>query len=692
MPDDIKLHPDDPDSPEQLAKEVREQLEREIALATSWRQSAHRASRYYRSDQYRRRRELDFRRTNMVLNYVRREADQYVAAVLDAEPVVTPWGRKARDTDFARTMVDVLAWTRDEEEDYHSDLERSITDTVHLGEGVLYEGWDAFADEGRGLPVTRYYDSRYVYWDSGADRVQRDDAEYVLLLEHLATKEIRKQWELDDEPQPEGLELFLTSAAITRARRRLGAELEGGSGVDGIKRAWVIRRWKKYRAYERRFFRVGEAHDETNPPLSRGDWEALDEAERDTYVELAVPDEQLWETVTCGDQLLEHHVSPFCRTRGGHGHYPFGFMPGIALRDEPRGYGEIGFLIGLSDVRNEVISMVLDQAFLANSGYLNVVSGSVSQEMRERVNRIGKDFPLVIETQQGMPPPNWQGISPSNVSSFQQLMPLIDSMQDRSTGHGPFDRGELISSSYSGRAIRALQAQADQLGVSLRKHIEAGMKRVTILRLHNISQFMRGARVAEIVNADSGETEQIYIGDSPQEIAVTYGLQMQMNPQTGKQTMLTPDGKPARILVLSDAASRDNVLDRIRLKLDTDREMNRIEREEAARQVIQIAGPGALEWYIRQMGDVLSDSDTLLGDIQRFNGAQQLQAKLDELGKKSGMPPDELLGMLERSVASGGQAQGPGPRPPGVPMPPGAPQPIPQPPSQPQPQPQPQGV
>lgn len=643
------FHPNDPESAEDLAKECRDELEREISAASAWRAAASIASRYYRSDQYRRRRGTDSSRINMIVNYSRRDADRAVAPIIDAEPIIVPWGRQARNATFAKTLVKTLEWTRDEEEDYQADIEDGTTDAVHIGEAVWYEGWNAFADEGRGMPETKWHDSRYVYWDSQAHDWQRDDAAYIFLIEHVPTKTIQQQWEIEEEPAAESLELFLGQVHLNRLRQRLGegVNLEGGASPDGVKRAWLIRRWKKQTTYDRRFFQAGEPAMLDGEPMGQDGYESLTADEQSQVVELSVPTTELWETVVVGKEALEHRLSPFDKSRGGHGHYPFGFGQGVRLRDEGRAYGEIGFLVGISDVRNETIGMLLDQAFLGNAGYMNVVAGSMSDEDEKKVPDIGRRYPLIIKTQMGMPAPHWEGINPAPSNVFSNLVPVLDSLQDRMEGHGPFDRNELINKEYSGRAIRALQAQADQLNIFLRRHIESGMKRITLLRLHNISQFMRGLRVAQITNAESGQDESIYIGDSEQEIVAGHQLQVAQDPQTGEKVYVGPDGKPGKILVLSDEASRDNILDRIRLRLDTDREANNLERVELSKEVLGMAGPGALAWYIKQNENALNDPDTLLADIAKYDSGQQIAAKLAEIAKRRGLSSQQALDMLD---------------------------------------------
>ena len=105
----------------------------------------------------------------------------------------------------------MLQWSRDEEDDWENDLELAIVDCVHIGEGVIFEGWDQNADKGRGLPVAVRLDSRYVFWDYGATKMQRDDANYIIWLEYKPIEEIEDMWpELKNAVQPETAETFLT--------------------------------------------------------------------------------------------------------------------------------------------------------------------------------------------------------------------------------------------------------------------------------------------------------------------------------------------------------------------------------------------------------------------------------------------------------------------------------------------------
>lgn len=664
MPDTIEFHVDDPESTEEIAAEVNEQTGVGFSTSASWRAESRQALRYYRSDQYRLRRRADMNRIRMVANFVRRDVDKIKNKILDSEPVITPRGRLPQHHAFARKLLQTLEWTRDEEENWEQYLEDGITDQAHVGEGVLFEGVDPDADEGRGMPITKWYDSRYVLWDPAAREWQRGDAKWIILLEYLPTKDIQKQYGLEEEPKPEGIEQFLTASQLDRFKARMtqNSNALGGLMEDGVDRAWVKRRWSKKTTYQRNFFQDGnpamfeeggEQFEMTGPQ-----YDLMDEESRMGIVELSTPDVELWETIVVGQQLLRHRLSPFDKKNGGHGHYPFGFFQGVRLRDEPRARGEIGFLIGVSDVRNEVLSTMLDTAFLANSGYINVMKGSVNPQNRQKLQQIGRKWPLVVESQPGMPPPDWRGINPASSQAFASLLPIMDAVQDRESGLTAFDRGELISKEYSGRAIRALQAETAQLGVSMRKHVESGMKRITLLRLHNIAQFMRGSRVAEVVDEETGEERPLFIGHDETEIAVMNGLQQVVGPNN-EPLWVTPEGNPAEILALSDTIVRDQVFDRIKLKLDTNREQNKIEREEMAANILNMGGLGVLPWFAQEVN--LSNQEMLLDGLQEMNMEKQIVAKLTEIGKTQNMEPQQVLQMLERVFARGASGAGAAP-------------------------------
>ena len=196
-----------------LGEQIREQLHFCLSEASGWLSEAKTSQRYYRSDQYRRgasRRDRD--RVRLVANFIRRDVDLMVAEILDGKPVVNPGGRSPKQYELGRQLIQILEWSRDEEENWDSNQEYVITDCFHIGEGVLYEGWDQDADMGMGRPVGKWIDSRYCFWDPGSREPQKDDADYVYIIEHEKVDKIEARWpHLAGEVATETVEAFLSA-------------------------------------------------------------------------------------------------------------------------------------------------------------------------------------------------------------------------------------------------------------------------------------------------------------------------------------------------------------------------------------------------------------------------------------------------------------------------------------------------
>ena len=125
--------------PQDIAKLLNASLRAGVEEAGEWADEARRAYNYYASDQFEDMEDEDLGRTMpFVANIIRRDVDQIVARVLDAEPMVNPRGRHETNYDLGKLLVDVLQWTRDEELNWWDDQEDVITDMLHTGEGILF--------------------------------------------------------------------------------------------------------------------------------------------------------------------------------------------------------------------------------------------------------------------------------------------------------------------------------------------------------------------------------------------------------------------------------------------------------------------------------------------------------------------------------------------------------------------------
>ncbi len=119
------------------------------------------------------------------------------ARILDAEPVINPKGRFTRWYDLGKLLVDLVAWTKDEEENWFNDLEDVIQDCFHGGEGLLKEYWDQSKENGKGMPVSEWQDPRFMVWDYLAKDWQKRDAEWVATFNPKKVDYLAEKYDLD---------------------------------------------------------------------------------------------------------------------------------------------------------------------------------------------------------------------------------------------------------------------------------------------------------------------------------------------------------------------------------------------------------------------------------------------------------------------------------------------------------------
>lgn len=675
----------------ELADAVDRRLRSQLSACSGWIAQAQASFLYYRSDQLKRRSGAEDRnRIRHVANFIRRDVDLIASEILDGKPVVNPIGRSPRYYELGRQLVQVMEWSRDEEEDWHDNLEKAITFCVHIGEGILYEGWDQDADDGRGLPASVAIDPRYFYWDPRCQRMQRDDAEWMIWMSMESLEQVKEQFpDLAERLQPETEETYLLPARGPLYERNGGFRNPnaGPAGPDkDEERIWVKRQWTKKRIYRKMFYYKDSSEpamavvDGEEKPLDQAAYNLLSKEEKAQVISDRVRIQELWETTVLNQYVAEHKLSPFDRSNGGHGHYPFAFFSYEIVPDETRARGEIGFLMQSQDLMNETVTQLLEQMFLNNVGYWHAFKGTMAPEERDKLDQIAYRPHRVIETYQGSPPPQHVGVDPSGMNSAAQMLPIIKDIADKTSGIHDVDRGEIPGHIQSGRAIRALQAKTSRLNVKVKRHIESGLRRATHLRLHNIMQFLRGPRVIEITDPKQQGGKMLYMGFSEEEVATYYSLQQapSEDPQAkGKMVWVNGSGDEAEIMVLNDQLSEDVVFERVKLTLDTGQEANRLERMDQAEMVLNIVGKPGIPWAGKQLE--WSNLDELLAAIEKEDMAAQIMGQDEQLQKELGIGIMEAIEMVKAMYAAKQQqgppdgsvpppgAGGPGPPPPGSP-------------------------
>jgi len=657
-----------PDGEFELVEEMDDRIREALLISSDWISSAHISERYYRSDQYRQRvNARDRMRIRLVANFIRRDVDLIVSEVLDGKPIVNPTGRHPKYYELGRQLMQILEWSREEEENWDSDLEAVITSCVHIGEGILFEGWDQDEDRGRGRPVALQLDARYVFWDEAAREIQKDDAQWIVWIQHEPINLVETRWpKLEGKLQPETFETFLVPD-----RSRYSDQLAGGRSTSmptpmgpinhKNEKVWVKREWYKKLFYEKSYFYSDNGEKATVFMDNEGEQQevALDAS---LYGQLP-PEEQeqvlsrrrrrveLWEAVAINENLVVHRLSPFDESKGGHGKYPFAFFSYEIIPDEPRARGEISFLLSMQDITNETVTQVLEQLFLNNVGYWHVYKGSLTPEEREKFNRLFYEPHQVVESMQGVSPPEHRGLSPGGLQAAMSVLPAISGLADKVSGIQDVDRGQVPGNIQSGRAIRALQAKQSRLNIKVKRHIESGLRRASYLRMYNIMQLMRGPRILEITDPKSNEGKLLYLGHDEMEIISYYDLKPGQTPE-GQPSWMNPEGIPVEMMVLNEDMRDDVIFEKVKLVLDTGQEANRLERMDQAEMVLNTVGPAAIPWAAKLLE--WPNADDLIAAIEKRDEAMQMMTMGEEFQQKTGMTIQQALEMVTSLMQGGG--------------------------------------
>ena len=679
------------------ASQLNNRLTSGVKEMSEWAIEARRAWNYYSSKQWSDLSESERKKVMpIVANVIRRDLDQMVGRVLDADPIINPVGRYGDDFQFGKLLVDLLQYTRDAEENWHNDLEDVVADFFFTGEGILHEGWNQDADDGLGMPEAKWVDPRFIIWDSRARSWQRDDAEWVIHFEPKRVDLLEEQWGIsdvtadfpsllvDENSNPTG-GFEYGSRSGSNVAQRSGSNTPSGEDQAYEKTQYCKKTFFEtvYQTPDGQIAQVPGDDGELNN-ITATDFNGLDEEQRGELTKVTVKREELWETVVVNDQIVKDELSVYDKSNGGHGHFPFAFFTYVRIRDRSHGKGEIDYLVGLQDLVNRTLSRWLEQMMIAGSNFIVSPKGSLPREDEEKLKNIGRYPMQIFRPYAGFTGPQVQGGQATGAEVFHMGYNILSQIKDKVSGVYDVQRGGMPYQT-SGKGIMALQSATDILTTMPRRHLESGLKRATILRLGNIVQFMRGSRVVEVIDKAEQTRRNVFVGNSLGEIAAEFGLQPMPDPETG-EPMVDPEtgeplllgnpasGQPADTLVLN-GDSREVDWKRIRLELDSERDRTKQERMDFAQMVMQAIGPPAIPWAMELMD--APNKEILITEIEKNNAAGQMMAQFEELGKQVWMPPDQLAQMAIQMIQQqaqqaqqqeeGGppQPQGPPPQPQG---------------------------
>lgn len=660
----------DSKDPQDIAKLLNARLKAGVEEASEWAEEARRAYNYYASDQFEDMEDEDIGRTMpFVANIIRRDVDQIVARVLDAEPMVNPRGRNEADYDFGKLLVDVLQWTRDEELNWWDDQEDVVTDMLHTGEGILHEAWDPDAMGGLGMPKAKHVDPRFIVWDPGSREWQRQDGAWVVHFEPTRVSSLEKEFGIKDVKADYPNFFLEDTVPGGKYSQRGSAPTSSGDAaptedeLDPM--AYKKTMYEKKVEYDTVYYgpdgKMVQVPDREGSgellPMTRSDYNLLDDDAKSSLTKGKIKREELWETICVNDEIVHREMSVYDTSNGGHGMYPFAFFTYVRMRGRSHGKGEIDYLIGPQDIINRTLSRWLEQLMVAGSNFVVAPKGSLPREDEEKLLNIGRNPMQVLHPYPGFAPPQIQGANPTGASLFASGYSLLQEVKDKVSGIYDVHRGDMPYQT-SGRGIRALQSQADLLGTMPRRHIESALQSATYLRLSNIVQFMRGQRIAEVTDSETKESRAVYIGQSMAEIEAEFGMRASVEPQTGLemrdgggQAMALTDPQTmedAQIIILTDETGRSVDLTRIKFELDTGKERNRAERQEFAEMVMQNIGAPAVPWALELLD--APNKETLIKDIEESNAAMRIMGMVEEAAKASGADPQQILQQFQQQL------------------------------------------
>ena len=316
-----KIRPPKPPKPhhgKDWATVVEERVSSSFERDAAWHTSASRALRYYRSDMYRSTpKEHDLRRARFSANFIRTDIDGIVAPLIDADLTIRPIARFPRWYPQAKAIFQFLDYTKESEEEYSENIERAIMGCFQIGEGVVYEGWDQYENEGLGMPASRRLDARRVLCDPYARKLQKDDADWVISVEQESVQEIKRQYGVKNV-MAENWEKYMTTYQANRFSSQGWMRRNSDDDED---RAWLVRMWHKHLTMRTVFVRPDgqpavfiENGDQFD--MTEAMYDELPPERQDEFRKIHLQEWQLWECVVVNEKVIEHSLSPFDKSRG----------------------------------------------------------------------------------------------------------------------------------------------------------------------------------------------------------------------------------------------------------------------------------------------------------------------------------------------------------------------------------------
>jgi len=649
--------------------------------------------------------ELDeFHITN---NVIRRAIEQMVGRVLEADPVIETHGRGSEDFFFGDTWKDLLRWA-DEWTGYLfdsvADVRRKVfLDTYQTGESFEKVWWCPWEEGGLGMVVHEHLEGLEVLWPREAKSQQLRDAEYILTPKPVEIETLEKEFpKLKGQISADYPGRFISAlepAAFDQYQSYMDDEDTASPITGRLQKAYRIEVWEKRQIWTSRYYRKDtgrlgvqpyineETQERSTVPMTEEVYAGLKDEQQDAYQVHRVPRFELSKGVMVNKFWAERNVvHEYDESKGGHGEFPFARY---SLNWDPaqsHGHGEIEYLVGWQDYINRMTSRLVQAAFVANAVILAVQKGSAPRQELAKLGDLGENPITQFNYHAGQPIPQFINTNPGSAQLYQGVLEYFkQEFDDKSTVQGVNRAAPKYD--LSGKAVQALQSEADLFGVLPRHCIESGLRQATMLSISCMQKYMRGARLIRITPKAAGKKAySLFIAESKQRAEATFNLEPEMaRKESGGQMQNVPTGNftsassgdTGQVLEINDKSIRKFDL---RYQLDTGREQRKDERMQLVQAFLSYAGNAAGIEVLLWAADLMEvpNPEQLAEALRTEDGKTQMFNALQQAAKEAGV---DIQTLLQMGVAAAQQMQAapqppPGPGPAGPPGGNGQPQPM----------------
>ena len=256
--------------------------------------------------------------------------------------------------------------------------------------------------------------------------------------------------------------------------------------------------------------------------------------------------------------------------------------------------------------------------------------------------QISAPQPVAIQHVQyypGQKLPQFVNTNPGSVQLYQGILQFFQQqMDDKSTIQG-VNRGA-PEYDLSGKAVKALQSEADLFGVLPRKAVESGLRQATMLSLACMMKYMHSARLVRVTPKAAGKKPYaIFAAQDEKRATAAFNL----SPETARMKVGEKE-KEVRTGSYVSASTGD-----------TGREARKDERLQLVQTFLGYTGPAAGIEVLLWAADLMEvpNPDKLAEALRKEDGKTQIFNTIERAAKAANM---DISSIIQLAVAAAQQA------------------------------------